>query len=111
MLLVKYVGCSKYKHAFEKHRDRTNYSGFDYNSWETRSSEEHKIDALRSKNTATATERKEIEKETGAYYSELHRLPHYDPIRMHTIDPMHNFYLGTAKHVFVIWINIKSQRN
>ena len=51
-------------------------------------------------------ERKEIVKETGARYSELHRLPYYDPIRMHTIDPMHNLYLGTAKHVFVTWINI-----
>lgn len=58
------------------------------------------------KNAATATERKEIVKETGARYSELHRLPYYDPIRMHTIDPMHNLYLGTAKHVFVTWINI-----
>ena len=25
---------------------------------------------------------------------------------MHTIDAMHNLYLGTAKHVFVTWINI-----
>lgn len=106
MLLIKYVGCSKCNHAFERHGDRTNYTGFDCNSWETRSSEEHKRDALRSKNAATATERKEIEKETGARYSELHRLPYYDPIRMHTIDPMHNLYLRTAKHIFVTRIDI-----
>ena len=33
-------------------------------------------------------------------------MPYYDPIRMHTIDAMHSLYLGTAKHVFVTWINI-----
>ena len=75
-------------------------------SWETRSSEEYKRDALRSKNAAAATKRKKIEKETGARYTKLHRLPYYDPIRMHTIDTMHNLYLGTTKHAFVTWINI-----
>ena len=82
LLLVKYVGCIKCKHAFERLRDRTNYIGFDCASWEIRSSE-HKRDTLCSKNAATAMERKEIRKETGPRYSELHRLPYYDPIRMH----------------------------
>ena len=25
---------------------------------------------------------------------------------MHTVEPMHNLYLGTAKYVFVAWVNI-----
>lgn len=29
--------------------------------------------------------------------------PYYDPIRFAVIDPMHNLYLGTAKHVLSIW--------
>ena len=47
--------------------------------------------------------RKEIEKTWGVRYSELHRLPYYDPIRMHVIDPMHNLFLGTAKHMVKVW--------
>ena len=57
-------------------------TGFDCNSWETRSSEKHKRDALRSKNVVTATMKKETEKETGAHFLELYRLPYYEPIRM-----------------------------
>ena len=38
--------------------------------------QKNKKDALRSKNTAMTTERKKIEKETDARYSELHRLPY-----------------------------------
>ena len=70
-----------------------------------RSLEKHKRDALRFKNVATAT-RKEIEKETGARYSKLHRLPYYDRITIHTVYLIHNLYLGTAKHVFLKWINV-----
>ena len=81
-------------------------TGFDCDSWETRSSEKHKRDALHSKNVVTATMKKETEKETGAHFLELYRLPYYEPIRMHTVNPMHNLYLGTAKHVSVTWINI-----
>ena len=68
MLLINYLGCSKCKHVFERDRECINYTGFDCDSWETRSSEEHKRDTLRSKNAAAATERKEIEKETDARY-------------------------------------------
>ena len=30
-------------------------------------------------------------------YSCLLQLPYFDPVRMTILDPMHNFYLGTAK--------------
>ena len=36
-------------------------------------------------------------------YSELLRLPYLDIIEHHVVDPMHNFLLGTAKHVMTIW--------
>ena len=31
-------------------------------------------------------------------------LPYFDPIRFVAIDPMHNLYLGTGKHLFKLWI-------
>ena len=39
------------------------------------------------------------------YYSELLKLEYFDVIRFCSIDPMHNLFLGTAKHVFKHWIN------
>ena len=46
-----------------------------------------------------------MESELGVRYSELLRLPYFDPIRMLIIDPMHWLYLGIAKHLMRnIWI-------
>ena len=51
----------------------------------------------------TATQQSELEKQYGVRYSELLRLPYLDIIEHHVVDPMHNFLLGTAKHVMTIW--------
>ena len=40
----------------------------------------------------------------GIRYSVLLALPYFDPIRFVAIDPMHNLYLGTGKHLFKLWI-------
>ena len=37
-------------------------------------------------------------------YTELLRLPYYDPIKCHVIHVMHNLLLGSAKKVFECWI-------
>ena len=37
-------------------------------------------------------------------YSELFRLPYFDPLLTHVIDPMHNLMLSIAKHTFKTWI-------
>ena len=39
----------------------------------------------------------------GCRYSVLLDLPYFDPIRMHVIDPMHNLFLGSGKHMMAIW--------
>ena len=38
--------------------------------------------------------REAIEFEQGVRYTELSRLPYFDPVSMHLIDPMHNLMLG-----------------
>ena len=58
---------------------------------------------LEAKNASTATERTEIEKSLGARYTELSRLPYFNVIRHHVVDPMHNLFLGLAKHVTNTW--------
>ena len=51
----------------------------------------------------TTTQQCELEKVYGVRYSGLLRLPYLDIIEHHVVDPMHNFLLGTAKHVMTIW--------
>lgn len=34
----------------------------------------------------------------------LMELPYFNPIRLSVVDPMHNLFLGTAKHVTQYWI-------
>ena len=37
----------------------------------------------------------------------LLNLPHFDIIRFHTIDPIHNIFLGIAKHTSMVWKETK----
>lgn len=36
-------------------------------------------------------------------YSDLLRLPYFDIIRCHLVDPMHNLFLGTSKRMISLW--------
>ena len=38
-------------------------------------------------------------------------LPYFDPLRFTPIDPMHNLYLGTGKHMFTVWIKNEIIKN
>ena len=42
----------------------------------------------------------------GATYSELLRLLYFDCIRFTIVDPMHNLFLGTAKRMMEIWLEL-----
>ena len=45
-------------------------------------------------------------KETGVRWSELLRLPYFDPIRFLTVDPMHCLFLGIARWIVKrIWVD------
>ena len=54
----------------------------------------------------TATKRDELEKKYGMQYSELLRLPYFDIVEFHVVDPMHNLLLGTAKYITNLWKNL-----
>jgi len=51
----------------------------------------------------TASKQQELESLYGTRYSELLRLPYFDIIEYHVVDPMHNMLLGTGKHMMSIW--------
>lgn len=45
-----------------------------------------------------------LESSTGIKYSILTELPYFNPIQFTIVDPMHNLFLGTAKHMMKIWM-------
>ena len=100
------LGCSKCWKEFPRAAfgEKPDYSGFNEESYRPRYGIAHKLRAQEIENSRTLTEKRNKEKVYGVRYSELFRLCYYDPIAMHVIDPMHNLLLGTAKHIFKVWI-------
>ena len=83
--------------------DKTDFSGFE--SCPLRNIVEHRRQVNDVQSKTTQEERNRAESNYGARFSELLRLPYFDCIRFTVIDPMHNLFLGTAKHVMEIWLN------
>lgn len=72
------------------------YSGFETETWEQRSTQEHRRQMVEIVNSETAGERSALESQHGTRYSVLAELPYFDTIRMSIVDPMHNLFLGIA---------------
>lgn len=76
----------------------------DYKSWEHRTPCDHRAAAQAWKDAATEEEREAQFKATGIRWSELLRLPYWDPTQFVVIDSMHCFYLGLfRRHVREVW--------
>lgn len=78
--------------------DKINYGGFDRERQRTGDGHRERIEESMLK-TSDST-RNAFNKSHGVRYSELIRLPYVDLVRMTIVDPMHNLFLGTAKHMF-----------
>ena len=103
------LGCSrclkKFAGGFGEKRD---YSGFDRNSWSSRTNEEHRRQATKISRSKTNAERNSIGQNSGiSHYSVLLELEYFDVIRFCTVDPMHNLFLGTSKKMFQLWNDLK----
>ena len=57
-----------------------------------------------SRKAPTQSKQEELATKYGVYYSFLLQLEYFDAIRFTAIDSMHNLFLGTAKHVFKLWV-------
>lgn len=98
-------GCSKcFKYFPGGFNEKTDYSGFDRDLWPPRHNDSHRIHAERVRKASTQSKHEELATKYGVYYSCLLQLEYFDAIRFTAIDPMHNLFLGTAKHVFKLWI-------
>ncbi len=102
-----YHGCSRCLKPFptKKFGEKPDYTGTDRSTWTTRSKESHYQHAMEYKSANTKEKQKSIERDHGCRYSVLIELPYYDIVRFCVIDPMHNLLLGTAKHMFSLWIS------
>ena len=102
-------GCSKCLKSFPtvSFGQKPDFSGYDCENWEARQLSDHLENAMLVKNAETANLRALKEQSTGVRYSVLLNLPHFDIIRFHTIDPMHNIFLGIAKHTTKVWKETK----
>ena len=99
------MGCSRCLSSFptEHFGDKPDYSNFDRSTWTIRDIESHKAHALHHRDCNTKSDRVAIEWSYGVMYSCLLQLPYFNPPRMCIIDPMHNLFLGTAKHCVDVW--------
>ena len=95
--------CSRCLKTFPRVNDSLICSGFDRSSWPPRDHSTHCRKARKGLNAKTKADKQRLEREYGARYSVLFELPYYDAIRFAVIDPMHNLFLGTAKHLMSIW--------
>jgi len=98
-------GCSKCKKNFvtTTFGSKPCYGGFDCDGWCMRDMSSHLHFTKKYKLASSVLEQKRIVHENGIKYSELVNIPFFDIIRCHVIDPMHNIFLGLAKHVIHTW--------
>lgn len=100
-----HFGCSRCRKKFSGSVGFMDYSGFDRENWPLRSGNTHRRIAISLRNFKTKAQQVTEEANAGCRYSELLRLPYFDAPRMLVVDPMHNLFLGIAKHYLKsIWI-------
>ncbi|TFY53450.1 hypothetical protein EVJ58_g9445 [Rhodofomes roseus] len=81
--------------------------------WPTRTWKEHLDIAQRWRDAATRSDRDALFEEHGLRWSELLRLPYWDPTRYAVVDAMHNLFLGELRHhCMAVWgIDVKDQKD
>ena len=80
--------------------------------WPSRTWQEHMNIASQWRDAETEAERKAIFDQHGLRWSEMLRLPYWDPTRFAVVDAMHNLFLGALRHhCRDVWgIDVKDQK-
>ena len=79
-----------------------NYGGFDRTLWPSITKYSHR-NSIQNVLQGKTKQQNALE---GCRYSCLLELPYFDPVRMLSIDPMHNLFLGTGKHILQLWLSL-----
>lgn len=70
-----------------------------------RDEEQHRKNAQEALDQVTPSACAKVESKNGTRYTALMDLTYFSCVRMRTIDPMHNLFLGTARHMVKdIWL-------
>ena len=102
---LSHFGCSRCMKPFPGTVGSMDYSGFVRSEWQSRTNQDHRSNVLEINRSHNKTQRQRLEIQYGCRYSVLLALPYFDPPRMLTVDPMHNLFLGTVKHLMKnVWI-------
>ena len=102
------VSCHRCEKKANYENRQHNFAGMDdFDDWFfSRDPIEHRQNATEWRRCNSDASRKRFVKQSGVRWSELLRLPYFDPIRFITIDPMHCLFLGIAKWLVKrIWID------
>ena len=81
---------------YDRAAEKLNFG--DFSECPMRKEEDHHQQAFLAMEQVSASNRDKLEKQFGSRYSCLMELAYFDTVRCHVIDPMHNLFLGTAKH-------------
>ncbi|KAH9914789.1 uncharacterized protein BXZ73DRAFT_81549 [Epithele typhae] len=81
-------------------------------TWTTRTWQRHFEIAQSWRDASTVATRSAIFKEHGIRWSELLRLPYWDPTKYAVMDAMHNLFLGQVRHHFrEVWgLDVRDQK-
>lgn len=77
---------------------KKNMNDLDRSKWKSNTWEEHLRYAAQWRDAPTEADRKEVFKTHGLRWSELLRLPYWDPTQFAVVDAMHNLFLGELRH-------------
>ena len=100
------LGCSKCLKAFPGGVGSMNYSGFDRSLWPSRTNDTHRNSVGKVLQCRNKQQQNSLESSNGCRYSCLLELPYFDAPRMLSIDPMHNLFLGSGKHMLQLWLTL-----
>lgn len=92
------LGCTRCYQGFSLGFNARDYTNFDRTSWKVRTNQQHRSDVKKILKSPNKTQQSKMESKYGCRSSVLLDLPYFDPVRMLLLDPMHNLFLGTAKH-------------
>ena len=82
-------GCSRCLKPFVGSVGNQDFSGFDRNLWQNRSTTDHRSNASKIRKATTQAEVSRIESEGGYRDTVLLSLPYFSPTRMLVVDTMH----------------------
>jgi hypothetical protein len=84
---------------------KPDFSDFDDEHWILRNNTQQRQEAYAWLNATHITQQRTLQTDTGSKWSELHRLEYFDVVRLTTVDPMHNLFLGTPKRMVEVWVD------